>query len=125
MSKSKHKKISRGYVVQVYEDLECVEQRFVADNDVDYTSMSDVPLPSDTIMALNEHEVYCPFNMVQPQITISKLDPEAKEMFQKHLLFYLTRYPEDLIDQLCDVVMAYPEFAAQQKQQEGVDDDNS
>lgn len=110
MSSNQHKKISMGYVVQVYGDLKCVEQRFVSANDVEYTSMSDVPLPVDTIADLHEHEIYQPFDMVQPQHVEFRLGPIEKEMFQKHLLFYLTQYPEELIDQLCQVVMDYPEF---------------
>ena len=123
MSKSQHKKISMGYVVQVYEDLECVRQYFVSLNEVKYTSMADLPLPFDAIVGLAEHEVYQPFDMVQPQHVEFKLGPKEKEAFQKHLLFYLTQYPEELIDQLCQVVMDYPKFVTHHNQQKRVEQD--
>jgi hypothetical protein len=60
MSNSRIKKITPGFVIQTYEGVDCVEQEFVAGDQVDWEDAEGevVPPPDNTI--------YQPFDMVQP-----------------------------------------------------------
>ena len=62
---SKFNKITTGFVVQTYETQEdkmvCVEQHFVAGDQIDYEDLDGNPVEVNTTK-----EVYQPFEIVQP-----------------------------------------------------------
>ena len=58
-----HKKITNGFVIQVYDGTRCVSQEFVA-GQVEYEGDDDDG--NSTVCDAPEGEQYQPFNMVQP-----------------------------------------------------------
>ena len=62
---SRFNKITTGFVIQTYDTQEdklvCVEQQFIAGDQVDYEDLDGNPIKVDTTK-----EIYQPFEMVQP-----------------------------------------------------------
>jgi len=111
---STHRKITNGYVVQVYAGVKCTAQVFVAGNPVDYLDMDDVSLPPDELEHYSKYEIYQPFDMVQPESVDKLLTKQDKKSRRSRFIVALQnrldREPtEDEIDNMMEEYMDYLE----------------
>ena len=102
-------KITHGYVMQKFNDLgDCVEQEFVAGDEVEYEQDGS---PINMIHMPRKGHEYHPFNMEQPN------DPPAmnlaylKEQIQENVLCILERnqyygaVDNIMLDQVCQTII--------------------
>lgn len=102
-----HKKITTGYVVQVYAGVNCVSQRFVAGDQVDYLKLDDTCLDPEAINHYCKYEVYFPFDMMQPDL-IKKVKPTRRVKFIAVLRTHLSREPH--VKEIDDMMEEYMDY---------------